>query len=106
MPNNWNKAGFFSGITEDYSNYRWCKGESTNPYLNDEERPLTAHFWEYEKEFHFSFLDRKDFETPIAEAYQQWKEGFIHDYLPGKAAHAYGDDTDWAESFELGLRVY
>lgn len=27
MADNWNKAGFFSGITEDYSNYHWYKGE-------------------------------------------------------------------------------
>lgn len=28
MAKDWNKQGFFSGITEDYSNYRWFKGES------------------------------------------------------------------------------
>lgn len=32
MADNWNKAGFFSGITEDYSNYHWYKGEKENPY--------------------------------------------------------------------------
>ena len=31
----WNKAGFFSGITEDYSNYHWYKGEKENPYTKD-----------------------------------------------------------------------
>lgn len=31
----WNKEGFFSGITEDYSNYRWFKGEKENPYKGD-----------------------------------------------------------------------
>jgi hypothetical protein len=48
----WNKAGCFSGIPEDYSNYRWYKGESINPYTSDATHPRAAQFWEYEKEFH------------------------------------------------------
>lgn len=40
----WNKAGFFSGITEDYSNYHWYKGEKENPYTKDTFHPLAASF--------------------------------------------------------------
>ena len=40
MADNWNKAGFFSGITEDYSNYHWYKGEKENPYKSDTFHPL------------------------------------------------------------------
>ena len=47
MADNWNKAGFFSGITEDYSNYHWYKGEKENPYKSDTFHPLAATFWEY-----------------------------------------------------------
>ena len=60
MADNWNKAGFFSGITEDYSNYHWYKGEKENPYKSDTFHPLAASFWEYEKEFHYSYLDACD----------------------------------------------
>ena len=31
MAKDWNEHGFFSGITEDYSNYRWFKGERRIP---------------------------------------------------------------------------
>ena len=66
--------------------------------------PLAASLWDYERNFHFSFLDRCDTSTPLAEAYKQWKEGFIQDYLPGKAPNPYGDTTDWAKVFETGKR--
>lgn len=104
MAKDWNKEGFFSGITEDYSNYRWYKGENQNPYTGNTEMPLAASLWEYEKEFHHSFLDRCDTTTPLAEAYKQWKSVFIQEYLPGKAPNPYGDTTDWAKVFETGKR--
>lgn len=104
MAKDWNKEGFFSGITEDYSNYRWYKGEDQNPYIGNEDMPLAASLWDYERDFHFSFLDRCDTSTPLAEAYKQWKEGFIQDYLPGKAPNPYGDTTDWEKVFETGKR--
>lgn len=95
---------YLSGITEDHSNYRWYKGESHNPYLNDNERPLAAHFWEYEKAFHFSFLDSRDFDTPISEAYKEWKESFLNDHLPGVSPNPIGDNTDWEKTFKTGAR--
>ena len=104
MAKDWNNEGFFSGTTEDYSNYRWYKGEDQNPYIGNEDMPLAASLWDYERDFHFSFLDRCDTSTPLAEAYKQWKEGFIQDYLPGKAPNPYGDTTDWAKVFETGKR--
>ena len=39
MATDWNKEGFFSGFTEDYSNYRWYKGEDQNPYIATPQRP-------------------------------------------------------------------
>ena len=60
MAKDWNEQGFFSGITEDYSNYTWFKGESKNPYTDDQKRPLAASFWEYEREFHMNYLDHSE----------------------------------------------
>ena len=60
MMSDYNNQEFFSGITEDYSNFRWYKGENENPYLNDREHPLAARFWEYEKEFFMNYLDKAD----------------------------------------------
>lgn len=57
MSKSWNKDEYFSEITEDYSNYKWYKGEWENPYTADTDRPLAASLWEYEKTFHFSYLD-------------------------------------------------
>lgn len=85
MADNWNKAGFFSGITEDYSNYHWYKGEKENPYKSDTFHPLAASFWEYEKEFHYSYLDACDTKKPLDEAYKEWKEQLLSEHLPGKA---------------------
>lgn len=51
---------YFSGIPEDYSNYHWYKGENENPYKNDTSHPLAASFWEYERDFHFGYLDKAD----------------------------------------------
>ena len=69
----WNKAGYFSGITDDYSNYTWYKGESKNPYTDDDTRPLAARLWEYEKEFHMAFLDRCDTKADLKKEYAIWK---------------------------------
>lgn len=105
MTTDWNKTGFFSGITEDYSNYRWYKGETENPYKGDKDRPLAARFWEYERDFHFSFLDKADTSANLSEAYSAWKVAFLGDYLPGKSPNPYGNDpTDWEKSFESGKR--
>lgn len=101
---NWNKEGFFSGITEDYSNYRWYKGEKENPYKGDTQKPLAASFWEYEREFHFSYLDIADTSTSLADAYSRWKAELITDHLPGKSPNPYGDTTNWEEVFNTGKR--
>lgn len=102
---NWNKQGFFSGITEDYSNYRWFKGEKANPYINDDSHPLASRFWEYERDFHYSFLEKRDFNIDLKAAYLDWKKGFIEDYLPGKSPNPYGDTTDWHKAFENGYKA-
>ena len=101
MADNWNKAGFFSGITEDYSNY---KGEKENPYKSDTFHPLAASFWEYEKEFHYSYLDACDTKKPLDEAYKEWKEQLLSEHLPGKSPNPEGDTTNWEKSFETGKR--
>jgi len=31
---------YLSGMTEDYSNYRWYKGEAENPFTGDKQKPL------------------------------------------------------------------
>lgn len=100
----WNKAGFFSGITEDYSNYHWYKGEKENPYTKDTFHPLAASFWEYERNFHFGYLDKADPKKSLTEAYNEWKKELINDYLPGKSPNPYGDTTNWEKSFETGKR--
>lgn len=102
MGNNWNKEGFFSGITEDYSNYLWYKGEKENPYKKDTFHPLAAAFWEYEKEFHFSYLEGRN--KNLTEAYKEWKKQLLEDYLPGKSPNPNGDRTNWVKSFETGKR--
>lgn len=84
--------------------YTWYKGENQNLYIGNEDMPLAASLWDYERDFHFSFLDRCDTSTLLAEAYKQWKEGFIQDYLPGKAPNPYGDITDWEVIFNNGYR--
>ena len=104
MAKDWNEHGFFSGITEDYSNYRWFKGESKNPYTDDQKRPLAASFWEYEREFHMSYLDRSDTKETLSEAYKRWKAELIHEHLPGKSPNPFGDQTDCAKVFEKGSR--
>lgn len=104
MAEDWNKEGFFSGITEDYSNYRWYKGEKENPYTKDTTRPLAAKFWEYEREFHYSYLNKADTSISLEEAYKEWKEGLIKDYLPGKSPNPHGDTTDWGKAFETGKK--
>lgn len=101
--NDWNENGFFSGITEDYSYYRWFKGENENPFLGDAGRPLAATFWEYEKDFHLKFLDKADTSVSQAEAYKQWKAELIHEYLPGKS-NSYNDRTDWQMVFDSGRK--
>ena len=106
MTKDWNKEGFFSGITEDYSNYKWYKGESYNPFKDDTDRPLAAGFWEYEKDFHFTFLEMRDFDTPISKAYKEWKETLLNDHLPGVSPNPIGDPTDWNKSFETGKREH
>lgn len=104
MAKDWNEHGFFSGITEDYSNYTWFKGESKNPYTDDQKRPLAASFWEYEREFHMSYLDRSETKETLSEAYKRWKAELIHEHLPGKSPNPFGDQTDWAKVFEKGSR--
>lgn len=105
METGYNQSGFFSGITEDYSHYRWYKGETENPYQGDKARPLAARFWEYERDFHFSFLDQADTSADLSDAYNAWKTAFLADYLPGKSPNPYGDGpTDWEKSFETGKR--
>lgn len=99
----WNDSGFFSGITEDYSLYTWYKGENENPFIGDCNRPLAAAFWDYEKEFHFSFLDKADTSVNLAEAYKQWKAELINEHLPGKS-NPYDDKTDWLKVFEDGRK--
>ena len=104
MAEDWNKEGFFSGITEDYSHYHWYKGEKENPYTKEKFHPLAARFWEYERDFHFSYLDKADTSVSLEDAYNEWKEGLIKDYLPGKSPNPYGDTTDWKEAFETGKK--
>lgn len=94
----------FSGIPEDYTNYRWYKGEQMNPYTNDTFYPLAASFWEYERIFHLGYLGKADTNKSLTEAYNKWKEEFINDYLPGKSPNPYGDNTDWEKVFETGLK--
>ena len=38
------------------------------------------------------------------DAYNEWKENFINDYLPGKSPNPYGDRTNWAVVFQTGKR--
>lgn len=101
----WNEQGFFSGITEDYSVFRWFKGENENPYLNDEERPLAARFWEYEREFYLNYLDKVDATQNIASAYEQWKTELLNEHLPGNSPNPYGGRTNWTKTFETGRRI-
>lgn len=105
MSNNWNDYGFFSGITEDYSHYKWYKGEDENPYLNDKERPLAHSLWEYERSFHFGYLDAKDSSKSLKESYDEWLKAFLTDHLPGKSPNPYGDNTDWEKVFDTGKRI-
>ena len=100
-----NEHGFFSGITEDYSIFMWFKGEDENPYLNDEERPLAAGFWEYEREFYLNYLDRADTTQSIATAYKQWRAELLNEHLPGNTSNPYGDRTNWEKTFEKGRRI-
>lgn len=104
MSKDWNKEGFFSGITEDYSNYQWYKGEKENPYTKDEFHPLAASFWEYERDFHLDFLEAGGKNETLLGAYKSWKDGLLNDYLPGKSPNPTGDKTNWAKSFETGKR--
>lgn len=97
-----NKEGFFSGITEDYSNYRWYKGEKENPYQGDDKQPLAASFWIYERDFHLSYLDAMDTSKTLEKVYQEWKEQLLKEHLPGKAPNPNGDTTDWEAIFEIG----
>ena len=94
----------FSGIPEDYTNYRWYKGEQMTPYTNDTFHPLAASVWEYERIFHLGYLGKADTNKSLTEAYNKWKEEFINDYLPGKSPNPYGDNTDWEKVFETGLK--
>lgn len=98
-----NEHGFFSGITEDYSNFRWFKGEDNNPYLNDRERPLAARFWEYEREFFMNYLEKADTSVRLEDAYERWKEELLYEHLPGNSPNPYGDKTDWVKVFETGI---
>ena len=50
------------------------------------------------------YLDRADTSVSLADAYKQWKAELIQDHLPGKSPNPYGDQTDWAKSFESGKR--
>lgn len=50
------------------------------------------------------YLDRADTSVSLADAYKQWKDELIQDHLPGKSPNPYGDQTDWAKSFESGKR--
>ena len=100
-----NENGFFSGITEDYSIFMWFKGEDENPYVNDEERPLAAGFWEYEREFYLNYLDRADTTQSIATAYEQWRAELLNEHLPGNTSNPYGDRTNWEKTFEKGRRI-
>jgi hypothetical protein len=101
---NWNESGYFSGITEDYSNYTWYKGENLNPYKDDDKRPLAARFWEYEKEFHMAFLDRCDTKADLKKEYAIWKKELLEDHLPGESPNPYGDNTDWFRAFKNGKK--
>ena len=100
----YNEHDFFSGISEDYSNFRWFKGEEENPYINDRERPLAARFWEYEKEFFINYLDKADTRQSLADAYEQWKAELLCEHLPGNSPNPYGDKTDWVKVFETGKK--
>ncbi|MFA6662402.1 MAG: hypothetical protein WCS56_05160 [Bacilli bacterium] len=102
--NDWNKEGFFSGITDDYSNYHWYKGEKENPYNKDTKRPYAARFWEYEKEFHMNFLDACDTKANLKQEYKAWKKRLLEDHLPGESPNPYGDTTDWNKVFETGIK--
>lgn len=91
-------------MIEDYSNYTWYKGEINNPYSKDTKHPLAASFWEYEREFHFSYQDKADTNKSLADAYKEWKQGLISDYLPSKSPNPYGDNTNWSMVFQTGKR--
>ncbi|GHT50081.1 hypothetical protein FACS189440_16880 [Bacteroidia bacterium] len=106
MKTDWNSEGFLSGITEDYSNYRWYKGEKDNPYTNDKKRPLAASFWYYERDFHFSYLDSIGSNQTLADAYTEWKAGLLKEHLPGNMANPAGDTTNWDKAFETGGIYY
>jgi hypothetical protein len=82
----------------DYSNYRWYKGESINPYTSDATHPRAAQFWEYEKEFHMAFLDKCDPKADLKKEYTIWKKSLLEDHLPGESPNPYGDHIDWYKS--------
>ena len=86
-----------------YKLYRWFKGETINPYSNNLNIPLASFLWEYERNFHISYLESKT-DQPLKEAYLEWKKSFINDYLPGKAPNPYGDLTDWEKVFDTGIK--
>ena len=89
---------------EDLNSFTWYKGEKKNPYTGDPERPLAAALWMYERDFYLSYLDNADSSTILEDAYKEWKENFINDYLPGKSPNPYGDRTNWAVLFQTGKR--
>lgn len=90
--------------TGDLDSFTWYKGEKENPYTGDPERPLAAALWIYERDFYLSYLDNADSSTSLEDAYKEWKESFINDYLPGKSPNPYGDRTNWAVVFQTGKR--
>lgn len=89
---------------EDLDSFTWYKGEKENPYTEDPERPLAAALWMYERDFYLSYLDNADSNTNLEDAYIEWKEGFINDYLPGKSPNPHGDNTNWSVVFQTGKR--
>ncbi|MDH6357626.1 hypothetical protein [Parabacteroides sp. PF5-9] len=93
-----------SGITEDYSNYKWYNGESDNPYIGDTERPMAAAFWYYERDFHFSYLDGLNTEKSLKDSYNVWKDELLKEYLPGKSPNPNGDNTNWELVFNTGYK--
>lgn len=98
----WNKVGYFSGIPEDFSNYRWCKGEKINPYIRDTTHTMTAQFWKYGKEFHLAFLDRCDSKaylkkSMLPEKRHYWMIIYLVNHLT-----LMDIKTDWSKIFKTG----
>lgn len=83
----------------DLSCFHFYKGEMSNPFEKEKERPLAAVFWRYERKFYMDYIRHRLHKETLQDAYGKFTDYFFSSLLPFQYDIPGEDRALWRSAF-------